>query len=162
MRKLATSKKYNKRISRKNKTRKNKLRKNKPRKNTPSGAKNKRRKLRGGMNDLGGIFLEIVKNKKIYKEEGMKHDAQSKEFEAAGWNIEELTQELKTKINDDAKFAEVMELLDEYEHLKNMRDYEVEENDARKNKDNQGLYSAQTDYAILCVKLRDEYGVDVV
>ena len=158
MPKLATSKKYNKRISRRNKTRKNKTRKNKR-----GGAKNKRRKnIRGGMNDLGGIFLEIVKNRKIYKEEGMKHDAQSKEFEAAGWNIEELTEELKTKINDDAKFAEVMELLDEYEDLKNMRDYEVEENEARDNKDGQGSYSAQTDYANLCVNLRDEYGVDVV
>jgi hypothetical protein len=150
MRKVARSIKHKKRISKKNKTRRNK-----------KIRRVNRRKLRGGMNHLGEVFLGIIKNKKIYKEEGMKHDAQSKQYEEAGWNIEDLTEELKTAINDDVKFGKVMELLDEYEYIKRNYENELEENDARENKDGQGEYWAQNEWSKLVVELRDDYGIDV-
>ena len=113
------------------------------------------------MNHLGEVFLEIIKNKKIYKEEGMKHDAQSKQYEEAGWKIDELTEELKTAINDDVKFARVMELLDEYDYTKRSYEKELEENASRENKDGQGEYWAQNEWSKLVVELRDDYGIDV-
>jgi hypothetical protein len=155
MRKVTRSKQYKKRVSKKNKTKKTKTRRNKKVRRV------NRRKLRGGMNHLGEVFLEIIKNKKIYKEEGMKHDAQSKQYEEAGWKIEELTEELKTAINDDVKFGKVMELLDEYEYIKKNYENELEENDARENKDDQGEHWAQNEWSKLVVELRDDYGIDV-
>jgi hypothetical protein len=155
MRKVARSIKHKKKIAKKNKTKKNKTRRNK------KARRVNRRKLRGGMNHLGEVFLGIIKNKKIYKEEGMKHDAQSKQYEEAGWNIEELTEELKTAINDDVKFDKVMELLDEYEYTKRNYENELEENDARENKDDQGEYLAQNEWSKLVVELRDDYGIEV-
>jgi len=155
MRKVARSRKYMKKVTKKNKTKKNKTRR------TKKVRRVNRRKLRGGMNHLGEVFLRIIKNKKIYKEEGMKHDAQSKQYEEAGWNIEELTEELKTALNDDVKFGRVMELLDEYEYTKESYERELEENEARENKDGQGEYQAQNEWSNLVVELRDEYGIDV-
>jgi hypothetical protein len=155
MRKVTRSIKHKKKIAKKNKTKKNKTRRNKKVRRV------NRRKLRGGMNHLGEVFLGIIKNKKIYKEEGMKHDAQSKKYEEAGWNIEELTEELKTAINDDVKFDKVMELLDEYEYTKRNYENELEENDARENKDDQGEYLAQNEWSKLVVELRDDYGIEV-
>jgi hypothetical protein len=160
MRKVTRSRKYKKGASKKNKTRKTKTRKTKTRKTKKARAAN-RRKLRGGMNHLGEVFLGIIKNKKIYKEEAMKHDAQSKQYEEAGWNIEELTEELKTAINDPVKFDKVMALLDEYEYTKESYERELKENDARENKDSQGEYWAQNEYAKLIVELRDDYGIDI-
>jgi len=153
MRKIARSRKYKKRVTKKNKTRKTKR--------TKTVHRTNRRKLRGGTNHLGQVFLEIIKNKKIYQEEGMKHDAQSRQYEDAGMNIEELTEELKTLINDDVKFKRVMELLDEYEYTKESYERELQENEARENKDSQGEYWAQNEYAKLIVELRDDYGIDV-
>jgi len=153
MRKVARSRKYKKRVTKKNKTRRTKR--------TKTVRRINRRKLCGGTNHLGEVFLEIIKNKKIHQEEGMKHDAQSKEYEKAGWNIEELTEELKTAINDDVKFKRVMELLDDYEYLKNMNDQEVEANNSREKKDSQGEYWAQNEYATFLVELRDEYGIEL-
>jgi hypothetical protein len=150
MRKVARSRKYKKRVTKKNKTRRN-----------TKGRRTNRRKLRGGTNHLGEVFLEIIKNKKIYQEEGMKHDAQSKEYEKAGWNIEDLTEELKKAINNDVKFGKVMELLDEYEYTKRNYENELEENDARENKDGQGEYMAQNEWSKFVVELRDDYGIDV-
>jgi hypothetical protein len=150
MRKVVRSRKYKKRVTKKNKTRR-----------TKKVRRVNRRKLRGGTNHLGEIFLEIVKNKKIYEEEGMKHDAQSRQYQDAGMNIEELTEELKTAINDDVKFKRVMELLDEYEYTKESYEREIQENEARENKDGQGEYWAQNEYAKLIVELRDDYGIDV-
>jgi hypothetical protein len=155
MRKLTRSRKYKKRVAKQNKTKRNKTRKNKKTRRA------NRRKLRGGMNHLGEVFLEIIKNKKIYEEEGMKHDAQSNKYQEAGWNIEELTEELKTAINDDVKFAKVMELLDDYEYTKRDYERELEENEARDNKDGQGNYSAQNEWSKLIIELRDDYGIDV-
>ncbi len=160
MRKVTRSKQYKKRVSKKNKTRMTKTKRTKTRRTKKTRAVN-RRKLRGGMNHLGEVFLEIIKNKKIYKEEGMKHDAQSKQYEEAGWKIEELTEELKTAINDDVKFGKVMELLDEYEYIKRNYENELEENNARENKDDQGEYWAQNEWSKLVVELRDDYGIDV-
>lgn len=150
MRKVTRSRKYNKRNIKKNKTRRNK-----------KVRRTNRRKLRGGRNHLGEVFLEIIKNKKIYQEEGMKHYAQSKEYEKAGWNIEDLTEELKKAINNDVKFGKVMELLDEYEYTKRNYENELEENDARENKDGQGEYRAQNEWSKLVVELRDDYGIEV-
>lgn len=150
MRKVTRSRKYKKRVTKKNKTRR-----------TKKVRRINRRKLRGGTNHLGEVFLEIIKNKKIYQEEGMKHDAQSKEYEKAAWNIEDLTEELKKAINDDVKFGKVMELLDEYEYTKRNYENELEENDARENKDGQGEYMAQNEWSKLVVELRDDYGIDV-
>lgn len=155
MRKVARSRKYKKRVTKKNKIRKNKTRRNKKVRRV------NRRKLRGGTNHLGEVFLGIIKNKKIYQEEGMKHDAQSKEYQDAGYNIEELTEELKTAINDDVKFDKVMELLDEYDYTKKSYERELEANNARENKDGQGEYTAQNQWSELVVELRDEYGIDV-
>lgn len=155
MRKVARSRKYKKRVTKKNKTKKNKTRRNK------TVRRINRRKLRGGTNHLGEVFLGIIKNKKIYEEEGMKHDAQSKQYEEAGWNIEELTEELKTAINDDVKFDKVMTLLDEYEYTKESYERELQENEARENKDGQGEYYAQNEWSKLVVELRDNYGIDV-
>jgi hypothetical protein len=155
MSKVARSRKYKKTVTKKNKTKKNKTRR------TKKVRRVNRRKLRGGMNHLGEVFLGIIKNKKIYKEEGMKHDAQSKQYEEAGWNIEELTEELKTALNNDVKFGRVMELLDEYEYTKESYERELEENEARENKDGQGEYRAQNQWSELVVELRDEYGIDV-
>jgi len=150
MRKVARSRKYKKRVTKKNKTRR-----------TKKVRRANRRKLCGGTNHLGEVFLGIIKNKKIYEEEGMKHDAQSKEYEKAGWNIEDLTEELKTALNDDVKFDKVMTLLDEYEYTKKSYERELEENEARENKDGQGEYMAQNQWSELVVELRDEYGIDV-
>jgi hypothetical protein len=150
MRKVARSRKYKKRVTKKNKTRRN-----------IKGRRTNRRKLRGGTNHLGEVFLGIIKNKKIYKEEGMKYDAQSKQYEEAGWNIEDLTEELKKAINNDVKFGKVMELLDEYEYTKRNYENELEENDARENKDDQGEYLAQNEWSKLVVELRDDYGIEV-
>jgi hypothetical protein len=150
MRKVARSRKYKKRVTKKNKTRR-----------TKKVRRANKRKLRGGTNHLGEVFLGIIKNKKIYEEEGMKHDAQSKEYEKAGWNIEDLTEELKTALNDDVKFDKVMTLLDEYEYTKKSYERELEENEARENKDGQGEYMAQNQWSELVVELRDEYGIDV-
>ena len=155
MSKVARSRKYKKRVTKKNKTKKNKTRR------TKKVRRVNRRKLRGGMNHLGEVFLGIIKNKKIYKEEAMKHDAQSKQYEEAGWNIEELTEELKTAINDPVKFDKVMALLDEYEYTRGEYENELKENNARENKDNQGEYWAQNEYAKLIVELRDDYGIDI-
>lgn len=155
MRKVARSRKYKKRVTKKNKIRKNKTRRNKKVRRV------NRRKLRGGTNHLGEVFLGIIKNKKIYQEEGMKHDAQSKEYQDAGYNIEELTEELKTAINDDVKFDKVMELLDEYDYTKKSYERELEANNARENKDGQGEYMSQNQWSELVVELRDEYGIDV-
>ena len=160
MHKLTRSRKYKKSVSKKNKTRKTKTRKTKTRRTKKTRAAN-RRKLRGGMNHLGEVFLQLVKNKKIYKEEGMKHDAQSKQYEEAGWKIEDLTEELKTAINDPVKFDKVMALLDEYEYTRGEYENELKENNARENKDNQGEYWAQNEYAKLIVELRDDYGIDI-
>jgi len=150
MRKVARSRKYKKRVTKKNKTRK-----------TKKVRRVNRRKLRGGTNHLGEVFLGIIKNKKIYEEEAMKHDAQSRQYEDAGMNIEELTEELKTALNDDVKFKRVMTLLDEYEYTKESYERELKENAARENQDNQGEYWAQTQWSELVVELRDEYGIDV-
>jgi hypothetical protein len=150
MRKVTRRRKYKKRVTKKNKTRR-----------TKTVRRINRRKLCGGTNHLGEVFLEIIKNKKIYEEEGMKHDAQSRQYEDAGMNIEELTEELKTAINDDVKFKRVMELLDDYEYLKNMNDQEVEANNSREKKDSQGEYWAQNEYATFLVELRDEYGIEL-
>jgi len=155
MRKVTKSRKYKKRVAKKNKTRRNKTKRN------TMGRRTNRRKLRGGTNHLGEVFLGIIKNKKIYKEEGMKHDAQSKQYEEAGWNIEDLTEELKKAINNDVKFGKVMELLDEYEYTKRNYENELEENDARENKDGQGEYRAQNEWSKLVVELRDDYGIEV-
>jgi hypothetical protein len=150
MRKVVRSRKYKKRVTKKNKTRR-----------TKKVRRANRRKLFGGTNHLGEVFLGIIKNKKIYEEEGMKHDAQSRQYEDAGMNIEELTKELKTAINDDVKFKRIMELLDEYEYTKESYERELQENEARENKDGQGEYWAQNEYAKLIVELRDDYGIDV-
>jgi len=150
MRKVTKSRKYKKRVAKKNKTKRKTM-----------GRRTNRRKLRGGTNHLGEVFLGIIKNKKIYKEEGMKHDAQSKQYEEAGWNIEDLTEELKKAINNDVKFGKVMELLDEYEYTKRNYENELEENDARENKDGQGEYRAQNEWSKLVVELRDDYGIEV-
>jgi hypothetical protein len=150
MRKVVRSRKYKKRVTKKNKTRR-----------TKKVRRANRRKLCGGTNHLGEVFLGIIKNKKIYEEEGMKHDAQSRQYEDAGMNIEELTEELKTAINDDVKFKRIMELLDEYEYTKESYERELQENEARENKDGQGEYWAQNEYAKLIVELRDDYGIDV-
>lgn len=150
MRKVARSRKYKKRVTKKNKTRR-----------TKKVRRANKRKLRGGTNHLGEVFLGIIKNKKIYEEEGMKHDAQSKEYQDAGYNIEDLTEELKTALNDDVKFKRVMTLLDEYEYTKESYERELEENEARENKDGQGEYMAQNQWSELVVELRDEYGIDV-
>jgi hypothetical protein len=114
------------------------------------------------MNHLGKVFLEIIKNKKIFQEEEAgKHDAQSKEYEEAGMNIEELTEELKTAINDDVKFDKVMTLLDEYEYTKENYERELQSNEARENKDGQGEYWAQNEWSKLVVELRYECGIEV-
>jgi len=54
-----------------------------------------------------------------------------------------------------------MELLDEYEYTKESYERELQENEARENKDGQGEYWAQNEYAKLIVELRDDYGIDV-
>jgi hypothetical protein len=169
------NKKFHKKFNKKNKTQQNKYRNtkikksntkyNKTRKNKKSSKNYRvynRKKLHGGMNDLGKIFLELAKNKKIYEEEGLKNDAQSNTYEQAGWKIEELTGELREKINDDVKFDEVMKLLEDYESSKNMYESEIKANKMRDKQDSQGEYWAQNEHSILLNTLNEEYGVDVI
>jgi len=135
MRKVTRSRKYKKRVSKKNKTRRNK-----------KVRRVNRRKLRGGTNHLGEIFLEIVKNKK----EGANDE-----------KIAQLKEEFRTAINDDVKFDKVMELLDYYEYLKRDYESELEANEARDKKDSQGSWMAQQDYAKFLVELEDDYGIEI-
>jgi hypothetical protein len=135
MRKVTRSRKYKKRVSKKNKTRRNK-----------KVRRVNRRKLRGGTNHLGEIFLEIVKNKK----EGANDE-----------KIAQLKEEFRRAINDDVKFDKVMELLDYYEYLKRDYESELEANEARDKKDSQGSWMAQQDYAKFLVELEDDYGIEI-
>ena len=135
MRKVTRSRKYKKRVSKKNKTRRNK-----------KVRRVNRRKLRGGTNHLGEVFLEIVKNKK----EGANDE-----------KIAQLKEEFRTAINDDVKFDKVMELLDYYEYLKRDYESELEANEARDKKDSQGSWMAQQDYAKFLVELEDDYGIEI-
>jgi hypothetical protein len=121
--------------------------------------------LRGGddSKDLGKIFMEIVKNKKIYKKEGMKDGRQSDAYEHAGWKIEDLTEELRKKAGNKENFDEIMSLVDEYILTeRNMND------ETRSNKgfhsmgnDAWGDYEETNRHAALVVRLRDELGVDI-
>jgi hypothetical protein len=135
MRKVTRSRKYKKRVSKKNKTRRNK-----------KVRRVNRRKLRGGTNHLGEVFLEIVKNKK----EGANDE-----------KIAQLKEEFRTAINDDVKFDKVMELLDYYEYLKRDYESELEANEARDKKDSQGSWMAQQDYAKFLLELEDDYGIEI-
>jgi hypothetical protein len=122
-------------------------------------------RLRGGddSNDLGKIFMEIVKNKKIYKEEGMRDGRQSDAYEQAGWKIEDLTEELRKKAGNKEYFDEIMRFVDEYIRTeRNMLD------ETRSNKqyhdlgnDGQGDYYDINEHAALVVQLREDLGVDI-
>ena len=136
MQKLTRSRKYKKRNIKKNKTRRNK-----------KVRRVNRRKQRGGINHLGEVFLEIIKNQ---NEAGTNDE-----------KIEQLKEQLRTAINDEVKFDKVMVLLDDYEYVKRNYENELEANKARDKKDSQGEYWAQNEYAKLIVELRDDYGIEI-
>ena len=123
----------------------------------------RRMNFRGGMNDLGQIFLDIVKNKKIYEEEGSKHDAQSDEYQDAVWKIEELTKKLKEMVGEK-RANEIIDLVDEYADSKTFADDEIETNKAYYAVGNggQGDYDYQNDHDAVIIKLRDKLGVDTI
>jgi hypothetical protein len=125
----------------------------------------RRMRLRGGndSNDLGKIFMEIVKNKKIQAAEGMKDGRQSDAYEQAGWKIEDLTEELRKKANNEEYFDEIMDLVDDYIVTERDMDYETRSNKEYYALGNggQGDYDAATRHADLVVQLRDDLGVDI-
>jgi hypothetical protein len=164
MRPRNTSKKYSNKKHKKTvkrlKTRQNKKR---VKRNTMRNIIRKRMKFRGGMNDLGRIFMDIVKNKKIYEEESGKNDAQSNAYEQAGWKIEDLTEEMKKTVNNEEKFNKIMNMVDEYIYTEKDQKRELESNRIYYNEGNggQGDYYAQNAHAEVLIMLRDELGVDI-
>jgi hypothetical protein len=115
-----------------------------------------KKKFHGGTNDLGRIFNDIVINKKIYNKES-ENDAQSNALEQAGWKIEELTEELKTKLNDDKKVKEILEKADDYIRTEEAANREIESN---KNADTsgQGNYDDQNSLHEFIEELRTILG----
>ena len=122
-------------------------------------------KFRGGYNDLGQIFLEIVKNKKIYDNENSNYNyhRQSGPSEQAGWKIEDLTAELEQKVGNKERFKEIMDNIDYFISTQSAQDSEIALNKTHQDSGNggQGYYDAQNDHAEVILKLRD-LGVDVV
>jgi len=133
--------------------------------NKKSRRSSRRLRFRGGDKsaDLGRIFMEIVKNMKIYKEEGMKHHAQSNAYQNAGWEIEELTEELREKIHNQEKFDEIMDLIDKYIFIEHEMQEELKMNRSYYELGNsgQGYYQAQNEHDKFIVQLREAFDIDI-
>jgi hypothetical protein len=74
------------------------------------------RQLRGGMNDLGAIFMKIVENKKkIDIDEKKEQHAQSDARQDLDEEKDNLKQELRTALkNDEEKISTILGFVDEY------------------------------------------------
>lgn len=147
------------------KKRTNKTNKRTNKRNKTPRRSSKRMKLRGGYNDLGQIFLDIVKNKKVYDKENSNYNyhRQSEQSEQAGWELEDLKAELEQKVGNKERFNQIMDNVDYFISTELAQDAELALNKTHNDLGNggQGYYDAQNDHAEVIVKLRD-LGVDVV
>jgi len=89
----------------------------------------RRMKLRGGMNDLGAIFMKLVENKKkLDAEEKKQEHAQSPYRQDLDEEKENVTAELREKVNNEAITNKILALVHEYIIRKNWMNEEVTRN----------------------------------
>jgi len=118
-------------------------------------------KFRGGMNDLGEIFMKLVKNqKKLDAEEEKQEDAQSPYRQDVDEEREKLIAELHTKVNDDETEKEILGFVREYIQKESSMDAEIKYNKSSGSGDAQGDSRDTLEYYEFLSMLEDDYDIN--
>jgi translation elongation factor EF-G len=90
------------------------MHRNTNKKNNHKNRRTSRKTIRGGANNLGRIFLELVENKRIFDKEALDENnhAQTRAYQTAGENMDDLMEELHK--NTNLTKDEIKELMNEY------------------------------------------------
>jgi hypothetical protein len=117
-------------------------------------------KFRGGMNDLGEIFMKLVENqKKLDAEEEKQEDAQSEYRQVVDEEREKLIAELGEKVKDEEKTNQILGFVKEYIQKESSRDAEIKYNQSS-GSDAQGDSRDTMEYYGFLSMLEEMFGID--
>jgi hypothetical protein len=120
----------------------------------------RRMKFRGGMNDLGEIFMKLVENqKKLDAEEEKQEDAQSEYRQVVDEEREELRAELSEKVKDEEKTNQILGFVRECIQKESSMKEEIK-NNRSSGSDAQGDSRDTMEYYGFLSMLEDDYGIN--
>lgn len=120
----------------------------------------RRMKFRGGMNDLGEIFMKLVENqKKLDAEEEKQEHAQSPYRQDLDEERETLTAELREKVNDKDQTSEILGFVRECIQKESSMKEEIK-NNRSSGSDAQGDSRDTMEYYGFLSMLEDDYGIN--
>lgn len=130
------------------------------RKTTMKKSRKSMRRMKGGMNDLGEIFMKLVENqKKLDAEEEKQEDAQSEYRQVVDEEREKLIAELGEKVKDEEKTNQILGFVKEYIQKESSRDAEIKYNQSS-GSDAQGDSRDTMEYYGFLSMLEEMFGID--